>query len=117
MSHDYQVTPTTQHYWEKIELREEGGTPQIIGAIRAGLTVQLKETVGTSDIEAIELALTQKVLDNLKGIPEVNNITIRSYMNDLCLCHSYGILLSMHVYITTRILYLFCPIYYVYIAV
>ena len=65
------MTPTTQHYWKKIELREEGGTPQIIGSIRAGLAVQLKETVGSKRIEEIEMAYSGKVLQRWSGMQEV----------------------------------------------
>ena len=67
------MTPTTQHYWQDIEVREEGGTPQIIGSIRAGLAMQLKEKVGSQCIEAIELACTEKVLERWNGISEVWN--------------------------------------------
>ncbi len=35
-------------------MREEGGTPSIIGAIRAGMTFQLKEAVGTDVIRERE---------------------------------------------------------------
>jgi selenocysteine lyase/cysteine desulfurase len=41
-------------YIEDIEAREEGGTPEIIGAIRAGLAFQLKEKVGARNIELQE---------------------------------------------------------------
>ena len=34
-------------YLKQIEMREEGGTPSVVGAIRAGLVMQLKE-VGTT---------------------------------------------------------------------
>ena len=36
-----------QLYLQEIESREEGGTPAIIGSIRAGLAMQLKEAVGS----------------------------------------------------------------------
>ena len=38
----FKVTPKGHHYFRNIETREEGGTPNIIGAIRAGLAMQLK---------------------------------------------------------------------------
>jgi len=38
-----QVTRTTQSYFKEPEFREEGGTPNIVGCIRAGLAMQLKE--------------------------------------------------------------------------
>ena len=66
------MTPTKQHYWKNIEVREEGGTPQIIGSIRAGLTVQLKEKVGSQQIEAVELTLSKKVLEKWREVSEVS---------------------------------------------
>ena len=38
-----QVTHHTQRYLKEIEMREEGGTPDIVGSIRAGLVFQLKQ--------------------------------------------------------------------------
>ena len=38
-----QVTPSSHHYFKALEMREEGGTPSIIGSIRAGLAMQLKQ--------------------------------------------------------------------------
>ena len=40
------VNAEEHHYLEDPVLREEGGTPSIVGAIRAGLVFQLKEAVG-----------------------------------------------------------------------
>ena len=40
------VNPTEHRYLDDIEHREEGGTPDIVGAIRAGLVFQLKQAVG-----------------------------------------------------------------------
>ncbi|MBN2801082.1 MAG: aminotransferase class V-fold PLP-dependent enzyme [Deltaproteobacteria bacterium] len=42
--------------------REEGGTPEILGAIRAGLAFQLKEAVGAQVIEELEGALLREAL-------------------------------------------------------
>jgi len=36
-------------------MREEGGTPAIIESIRAGLVFQLKDAVGTTNIEERDL--------------------------------------------------------------
>lgn len=35
---------------QELELREEGGTAAVVETIRAGLVMQLKETVGVSSI-------------------------------------------------------------------
>ncbi|CAF4229722.1 unnamed protein product, partial [Rotaria sordida] len=45
------VTRTNIEYVKDIETREEGGTPNILGAIRAGLVFHLKEIVGEKIIE------------------------------------------------------------------
>ncbi len=41
-------------YLDDVEHREEGGTPDIVGSIRAGLVFQLKEAVGAEVIKAHE---------------------------------------------------------------
>ena len=71
------MTPTTQHYWKKIELREEGGTPQIIGSIRAGLAIHLKEAVGAETIEEIESAYSCKIVKEWRGMQEVDSNVLR----------------------------------------
>ncbi len=48
------VNPTEHRYIADVEHREEGGTPNIVGSIRAGLTFQLKEAVGTERIRSLE---------------------------------------------------------------
>ncbi|MBL4854385.1 MAG: aminotransferase class V-fold PLP-dependent enzyme [Robiginitomaculum sp.] len=44
------VSPCAQAYLVDIEHREEGGTPDIVGAIRAGLVFDLREKVGAQKI-------------------------------------------------------------------
>ena len=41
-------------YFDDIEHREEGGTPDIVGSIRAGLVFQLKDAIGADRIKARE---------------------------------------------------------------
>jgi selenocysteine lyase/cysteine desulfurase len=48
------VNATDHRYVEDVERREEGGTPDIVGAIRAGLVFQLKRAVGVETIRAHE---------------------------------------------------------------
>ena len=43
-------------------MREEAGTPDIVGSIRAGLVFQLKKAVGAKLIEEREAQLTRKAL-------------------------------------------------------
>lgn len=44
------VSRESHRYLQEVEMREEGGTPSIIGAIRAGMVFQLKRAVGTDFI-------------------------------------------------------------------
>ena len=39
----FKVTENSHRYLKEIEMREEAGTPAIVGAIRAGLVFQLKQ--------------------------------------------------------------------------
>ena len=48
------VNPSEHDYLDAIEHREEGGTPDIIGSIRAGLVFQLKAAVGVDEIKRRE---------------------------------------------------------------
>ena len=54
------VTSSSHIYLENIEEREEGGTPDIIGAIRAGLVFHIKELVGVQRIQEREDAFMLK---------------------------------------------------------
>ena len=62
-----------------MELREEAGTPAIVGSIRAGLAVQLKEAVGSEEIMAREKQLVERVLSKWKDIPEVYTCACITY--------------------------------------
>jgi selenocysteine lyase/cysteine desulfurase len=53
------VNATDHRYVTDIERREEGGTPDIVGSIRAGLAFAVKDAVGTELIAAREAALTR----------------------------------------------------------
>ena len=65
------VTTTGHHYFKDIETREEGGTPAIVGSIRAGLAMQLKEAIGSEKICAYEEELCKRVLSEWKQIEEL----------------------------------------------
>lgn len=57
------VNPTDHDYLADPEHREEGGTPEIVGSIRAGLAFQLKEAVGPERIMAIEERMARRAID------------------------------------------------------
>jgi selenocysteine lyase/cysteine desulfurase len=54
------VSPSEHVYLKNDEEREEGGTPPIIGAIRAGLAMQLQRAVGAAAIAAADARLLQR---------------------------------------------------------
>jgi selenocysteine lyase/cysteine desulfurase len=60
--HDYISDPTH---------REEGGTPAIIEAIRAGLVFQLKSAVGTEVIEGLETGFVTRAIDSWSENPNI----------------------------------------------
>ncbi|TDW96243.1 aminotransferase class V-fold PLP-dependent enzyme [Dinghuibacter silviterrae] len=58
-------------YVNDIEQREDGGTPPILQAIKAGFCVQLKEEMGMTRMLAREKEILQTVFDRLSGVPGV----------------------------------------------
>jgi selenocysteine lyase/cysteine desulfurase len=56
------VNASDHRYLEDPEHREEGGTPDIVGSIRAGLAFQLKEAVGSAEIERREDRFIRKAI-------------------------------------------------------
>lgn len=65
------VTDKDHRYLKKQYEREEGGTPSIVGAIRAGMVFQLKSAVGEENIERIETDFIQRAIDNLSHNPNI----------------------------------------------
>lgn len=82
------VNAFEHRYLDDIEHREEGGTPSIIGAIRAGLVFQLKEAVGAELIRSREHAFIQRAMEEWRdvgeirilGNPELWRLSIVSFM-------------------------------------
>ncbi len=56
-------------FFPEIEVREDGGTPGFLQAIRAALAVQLKEQMGTVNMLHREEELMPKVFTELRSIP------------------------------------------------
>ncbi|MCB1182814.1 aminotransferase class V-fold PLP-dependent enzyme [bacterium] len=56
------VSSDKHTYLPDVEHREEGGTPAIIEAIRAGLVFHLKNAVGEANIEALEHRFVQRAV-------------------------------------------------------
>ncbi len=82
------VNPTEHRYLDDIEHREEGGTPDIIGAIRAGLVFQLKRAVGVDAIQEREERLIRRAIDGwadepgieVLGNPDAERLSIVSFV-------------------------------------
>ena len=65
------VTNRNHLYSQDIESREEGGTPEIIGSIRAGMAFQLKHFIGYSAIRRREEYLVKHGIATLRSNPNI----------------------------------------------
>jgi selenocysteine lyase/cysteine desulfurase len=65
------VNPDEHRYLLDPEQREEGGTPAIVEAIRAGLVFQLKQAVGVSEIRAAEERLLARAVAAWRREPAI----------------------------------------------
>ena len=65
------VNPFGHDYVRDPVVREEGGTPDIIGSIRAGLVFQLKDAVGTDTIGVREEALLERAIEQWEAHPNL----------------------------------------------
>ena len=82
------VSRSKHRYLDDIEAREESGTPQIVGSIRAGLVFKVKMGLGIGNIRQREQLLTQKTLTRLKkiscikllGSPYLDRLPIFSFL-------------------------------------
>ena len=82
------VSRSKHRYLDDIEAKEESGTPQIVGSIRAGLVFKVKMGLGIGNIREREELLTQKTLRRLKkiscikllGSPYLDRLPIFSFL-------------------------------------
>ena len=58
-------------YFDDVETREDGGTPAFLQTIRIALSVQLKEQMGTRNMEKREEEINAKMFATLESIPNV----------------------------------------------
>ncbi len=65
------VNPTDHQYLADVEHREEGGTPNIVGSIRAGLAFQLKQQVGTDRIRSLEEDFIERAIASWSANPNI----------------------------------------------
>ena len=82
------VNPAEHRYVDDIERREEGGTPNIVGAIRCGMVFALKEAVGTEVIREKEGSFIRRAIASwsanpnitILGNPEADRLSIVSFV-------------------------------------
>lgn len=65
------VNPDEHVYLDDVEHREEGGTPDIVGSIRAGLVFQLKQAVGTDTIRELEERFVHTAVHRFEANPHI----------------------------------------------
>ncbi len=65
------VNNKAHRYLEDPEVREEGGTPDIVGSIRAGLVFQLKGAVGIDNIKRLERDFILRAISSWEANPAI----------------------------------------------
>lgn len=59
-------------YYDDIEVREDGGTPPFLGAIRAALAIKLKEKMGLVAIAKREDAMVNQIFSELETVQNIH---------------------------------------------
>ncbi|MGH6807634.1 MAG: aminotransferase class V-fold PLP-dependent enzyme, partial [Ensifer adhaerens] len=62
------VSPTGHDYSNSLEAREEAGTPNVVGDIRAALAFLVKEAIGAEAMQARNAELTHRAITAWRGI-------------------------------------------------
>ncbi|MGO7733229.1 aminotransferase class V-fold PLP-dependent enzyme [Rhizobium leguminosarum] len=65
------VSPTGHDYSDSLESREEAGTPDVIGDIRAALAFLVKDAIGLDEIQRLNSAFTRRALAAWQDVPEI----------------------------------------------
>ncbi|NVN42617.1 aminotransferase class V-fold PLP-dependent enzyme [Asaia siamensis] len=68
------VSPWGHDYSACISDREEAGTPNVVGDIRAALAFLVKEAIGQDFMDARHATLRQRALDAWRSVPEIELI-------------------------------------------
>eukprot|EP01103_Thecamoeba_quadrilineata_P015083 TRINITY_DN4658_c0_g2_i1.p1 TRINITY_DN4658_c0_g2~~TRINITY_DN4658_c0_g2_i1.p1 ORF type:complete len:974 (+),score=172.47 TRINITY_DN4658_c0_g2_i1:1-2922(+) len=66
------VSRKEHRFLKELEFREEGGTPDIVGSVRAGLVFQLKQTIGQEEVDKRLKSLVQKGYQALSSHPNIH---------------------------------------------
>ncbi|GGG20603.1 aminotransferase class V [Rhizobium wenxiniae] len=65
------VSPTTHDYSSSIEAREEAGTPNVVGDIRAALAFIVKDAIGATETEKRNTSLAKRAFTAWKDVPNL----------------------------------------------
>ncbi|XP_037284800.2 uncharacterized protein LOC119177604 [Rhipicephalus microplus] len=65
------VSRKDHRYLQEIEMREEGGTPSIVGAVRCGLVFQLKAAIDQEFLSSKEEKLCRKMWSAWQDVPNL----------------------------------------------
>ncbi|MCZ4353982.1 aminotransferase class V-fold PLP-dependent enzyme [Roseovarius aestuarii] len=65
------VSPWRHDYSARVEAREEAGTPNVVGDIRAALVMLVKDAVGIEQITRIDTDLRERALKAWAGVPQI----------------------------------------------
>lgn len=65
------VSPGSHDYAPRVEAREEAGTPNVIGDLRAALAFMVKEAVGQPTIDALNAARARRALAVWGAVPGI----------------------------------------------
>lgn len=89
------------HFFDDIEVREDGGTPGFLQTIRAALSIKLKEQMGIDKIHRREKQLVELLCYELSKIPSLE-ILHNQHKNRLCVISFY--LPDIHFNLIVRLL-------------
>lgn len=77
------VSATSHTYLKEIEYREEGGTPDVVGAVRLALAFKLKATVGHKLISRREEEISRMVIERLSKNEDIVLLGPKCYRSRL----------------------------------
>jgi selenocysteine lyase/cysteine desulfurase len=68
------VSPTSHDYSSSLEAREEAGTPNVVGDIRAALAFLVKEAIGSDRMQRRNDELTQRAISAWKDVDRIESL-------------------------------------------
>lgn len=72
------VSPTSHDYSDSLEAREEAGTPNVVGDIRAALAFIVKDAIGQAEMTQRNRALTRRAFEAWKAVPQLELLGVEA---------------------------------------